>query len=98
MSRIDDKRLCAALLVAATLAVTLIAGLTAWAAWLGGGAWLRVLAPFALVLLAPVAMLLWLLNADTDADELPEEPAAAEQDPVVQFHRDPGSRVDRKAS
>ena len=78
----NDQRLCAVLLVAATLAVALIGGLAAWAAWLGGGAWLRVLAPFTLVLLVPVATLVWLLKADTDADELPDAPAASEQDPV----------------
>ena len=39
------KRLAAALLGGAAVAVTLVAALTAWAAQLGGGAWLPVLAP-----------------------------------------------------
>jgi uncharacterized membrane protein YfcA len=49
----DDKRLSAALLAGAVLAVALVAALTAWTAQLGGGAWLPVLAPFALVLAVP---------------------------------------------
>src|SRR5881296_891990 len=50
MSGNDDKRLCAALLVGATIAVALVAALAAWASDLAGGAWLPVLAPFVLVL------------------------------------------------
>src|SRR5262245_30426983 len=97
MSANHDKRLYAALLVGAALAVALVAALTAWAAQLGGGAWLPVLAPFAVVLLVPVAALARLRSADTDA-EPPEAPARAGQDPARLSQRDPAPRTTRKAA
>jgi hypothetical protein len=53
----NNRRLYGALLGGAAVAVALVAALTAWAAQLGGGAWLPVLAPFALVLTVPLAAL-----------------------------------------
>jgi hypothetical protein len=93
----NDKHLYAALLVGAALAVSLVAALTAWAAQLGGGAWLPVLAPFAVVLLVPVAALARLRNAATDA-EPPEAPAAAGQDLVGLSERDPAPRTTQRAA
>jgi len=59
-------RMAAALLGGAELAVVLVAALTAWAIQLGGGAWLPVQVPFALVLTIPRAALAWLYRTDTD--------------------------------
>jgi hypothetical protein len=63
-----SKHLYAALLVGAAVAITLVAALTAWAAQLGGGSWFPVLVPFGLVLLVPVAALVW-LRVDQDIEE-----------------------------
>ena len=66
----DGKRLYTALLVGAALAVTLVAALTAWAAHLGGAAWLPVLVPFAVVLAVPMTALARLRRAGgTDVAE-----------------------------
>lgn len=97
MSANHNKGLYAALLVGAALAVVLVAALTAWAARLGGGAWLAVLAPFAVVLLVPVAALAWLRTADTGA-EPPEARAAAGQDPAALSERDPAPPTTRSAA
>jgi hypothetical protein len=64
----NDRRLYGALLGGAAVAVALSAALTAWAAQLGGGAWLPVLAPFALALAVPLTALAWLRSAE-DAGE-----------------------------
>jgi putative ABC transport system permease protein len=59
-----------ALLGGAELAVVLVAALTAWAAQLGGGAWLPVLVPFALVLTVPLGALAWLHRGETTAERV----------------------------
>jgi hypothetical protein len=97
MSANGNKRLYAALLAGAALAVVLVAALTAWAAQLGGGAWLPVLAPFAVVLLVPVAALARLHNAGTDA-EPPEAPAGTGQMSVPASERDPAHRTTRRVA
>jgi hypothetical protein len=71
----DSERLYEALLVGATVAITLVAALTAWAAQLGG-TWLPVLVPFGLVLAVPVAVLSWLRT-----DQSIEEPLLAPSSP-----------------
>jgi hypothetical protein len=74
----DDKRLSEVLLVGAALAVVLVAVLAAWTAWLGGGAaWPLVLAPFAVVLAVPLALLAWLW-ATEDGDEWSRLPSGAD--------------------
>ncbi len=83
------KRVSAALLGGAAVAVALVGALTAWAAQLGGGAWLPVLFPFAVVLLVPIAGLL-LLRSVEDTDEQ----AQASSGPGLQ----PASRLDRVRS
>jgi hypothetical protein len=93
----DNKRLYAALLAGAALAVALVAALTAWAAQLGGGAWLPVLAPFAVVLLVPVVTLARLRNADTDA-EPPEAPGGTGQDHAPVSERHPAPSTTRRAA
>jgi putative ABC transport system permease protein len=75
-----------ALLGGAAVAVGLLAALTAWAAQLGGGAWLPVLVPFALVLTVPLAALTWLHRGETTAERI-----QASGDPDQR----PGSLVDR---
>jgi putative ABC transport system permease protein len=72
------KRVYAALLGGAAVAVALVAALTVWAARLGGGAWLPVLAPFALVLTVPLAALAWLHNGER-TDELFQVPGGPQQ-------------------
>jgi MacB-like periplasmic core domain len=74
------KRVDAGLLGGAAVAVALVAALTAWAVRLGGGAWLPVLAPFALVLTVPLATLAWLHSAK-HTDELFQVPGARGQRP-----------------
>ncbi len=74
-----SKQMYTMLLGSAAVAVVLVAALTAWAAQLGGGAWLPVLAPFALVLAVPFAALAWLYRAE-DASE----PAQASSSPGKQ--------------
>jgi putative ABC transport system permease protein len=80
------RRVYAALLTGATVVVALVAALTAWAAQLGGGAWLPVLAPFSVVLLVPVAGLLWLHSAET-TEELFQAPGGPDQWPVSRLGR-----------
>jgi putative ABC transport system permease protein len=75
-----------ALLAGAAVAVGLLAALTAWAAQLGGGAWLPVLVPFALVLTVPLAALAWLHRGEHTDERVP-----APGDPDQR----PGSLVDR---
>jgi hypothetical protein len=70
------------------MAVASVAALTAWAAQLGGGAWLPMLAPFALVLAVPLAALAWLHRAGTDTDQLVQTPSGPDHEPA--------SRLDRK--
>jgi putative ABC transport system permease protein len=60
-----------ALLGGAAVAVGLLAALTAWAAQLGGGAWLPVLVPFALVLTVPLTALVWLHRGESTDDGVP---------------------------
>ena len=76
MTTNGSKRLYEALLVAATVAITLVAALTAWAAQLGG-TWLPVLVPFGLVLAVPVAALSW-----QRTDQRIEEPLLAPSSPA----------------
>ncbi|HEX6674612.1 MAG TPA: hypothetical protein VF486_06270 [Actinomycetes bacterium] len=64
----DGKRPYVLVLVIAAVTVVLVAVLAAWTAWLGGGAWPPVLAPFAAVLAAPLAVLAWLLAAEGSGD------------------------------
>ena len=71
------RRVYAALLGGAAVAVALVAALTAWAAQLGG-AWLPVLAPFALVLTVPLAALAWLHSGER-TDELFQVPGGPDQ-------------------
>jgi putative ABC transport system permease protein len=75
-----------ALLAGAAVAVGLLAALTAWAAQLGGGAWLPVLMPFALVLTVPVTALAWLHRGENADGRFP-----ASGDPDQR----PGSLVER---
>ena len=75
------KRVDAALLGGAAAAVALIAALTAWAAQLGSGAWLPVLLPFVVVLLVPIAGLLWLRSVE-DADEQAQAPSGPGHQPL----------------
>jgi len=92
----DDKRLYAALLVGAGLAVALVAALTAWAAQLGGGAWLPALAPFALVLAVPLATLAWLHSADTG--ERFQAPSGPDHEPASRLDRNPASHTTRRVA
>jgi putative ABC transport system permease protein len=80
-----SKQLYTVLLGSAAVAVALTAALTAWAAQLGGGAWPAVLAPFALVLAAPLAAVVWLHGAEHAG-----EPA---QPPSSPRSRSPWGRV-----
>jgi putative ABC transport system permease protein len=80
------KRVDAGLLGGAAVAVAVVAALTAWAARLGGGAWLPVLGPFALVLATPLAALAW-LHSGEHTDELVQVSGGPDQRP--------GSLVDR---
>ncbi|HET7516963.1 MAG TPA: ABC transporter permease [Actinomycetes bacterium] len=75
-----------ALLGGSAVAVGLLAALTARAAQLGGGAWLPVLAPFALVVTVPLAALAWLHHGENT-----DERVQASGDPDQR----PGSLVDR---
>jgi putative ABC transport system permease protein len=75
-----------ALLGGAAVAVGLLAALTARAAQLGGGAWLPVLAPFALALAVPLTALAWLHRGENT-----DERVQASGDPDQR----PGSLVDR---
>ena len=75
-----------ALLGGAAVAVGLLAALTAWAAQLGGGAWLPVLAPFALVLTVPLAALAWRHRGQNTAERFPASGGPDQR---------PGSLVDR---
>jgi putative ABC transport system permease protein len=59
-----SKQVYTVLLGGAAMAVALSAALTAWAAQLGDGVWLPVLAPFALVLTVPLAALVRLHGAE----------------------------------
>ena len=59
-----SKQVHTVLLGGAAIAVALMAALTAWAAQLGSGVWLPVLAPFALVLMVPLAALVRLHGAE----------------------------------
>jgi putative ABC transport system permease protein len=81
-----DRRLYAALLGRAAVAVALVAALTAWAAQLTGGAWLPVLLPFAVVWLVPVGALVWLRTAE-NADESAQAPNSPGQQPIPLWHR-----------
>ena len=58
------KQVYTVLLGGAAMAVALSAALTAWAAQLGDGVWLPVLAPFVLVLTVPLAALVRLRGAE----------------------------------
>ncbi len=82
------KRVAAALLSGAATAVALVAALTARAAQLTGGAWLPVLAPFAVVWLVPVAALVGLRGAE-DADQAAQvqAPGSPGQRPIAVLHR-----------
>ncbi len=80
------KRVAAALLSGAATAVALVAALTARAAQLTGGAWLPVLAPFAVVWLVPVAALVGLRGAE-DADQAAQAPTSPGQRPIALSHR-----------
>jgi uncharacterized membrane protein len=64
----DGKRPYVLVLVIAAAVVVLVAGLAACTAWLGGGAWPLVLAPFAAVLAVPLTVLAWLLAAEDGGD------------------------------
>ena len=80
----DGKRPYVLVLVIAAAAVVLVAALAAWTGRLGGGtAWPLVLAPFAVVLAAPLAVLVWLLAAE-DGDDRSQLPSAT--DDQVTFH------------
>jgi hypothetical protein len=83
----DSKRRYEALLVAATVAITLVAALTAWAAQLGG-TWLPVLVPFGLVLAVPVAALSW-LRTDQSIEEPLLAPSSPAQEPRLDRERTP---------
>jgi len=80
------KRVDAVLLGGAAVAVALVAALTAWAAQLGGGAWLPVLAPFALVLTIPLAALAW-LHSGENIDEQAQAPSGPGLQPVSRWER-----------
>jgi putative ABC transport system permease protein len=81
-----DRRVYAVLLGGAAVAIALVAALTAWAARLGGGAWLPVLFPFAVVVLMPAAGLVWLRTAE-DADEQAQAPRGPGLQPVSRWDR-----------
>ena len=80
------RRVDAALLGGAAVAVALVAALTAWAAQLSGGAWLPVLFPFAVVLLVPIAGLLWLRSVE-DTDEQAQASSGPGLQPVSLLDR-----------
>jgi putative ABC transport system permease protein len=82
----SNRRLHGALLGGAAVAVALVAALTAWAAQLGGGAWLPVLFPFAVVLLVPIAGLLWLRSVE-DTDEQAQASSGPGLQPVSLLDR-----------
>lgn len=90
------KRVYAALLGGAAVAVALVAALTAWAAQLGSGAWLPVLAPFALVLAVPLATLAWLHSADTG--EGFQAPSGPDHEPASRLEHNPASHTTRRVA
>jgi hypothetical protein len=92
----DSKRRYEALLVAATVAITLVAALTAWAAQLGG-TWLPVLVPFGLVLAVPVAALSW-LRTDQSIEEPRLAPSSPAQEPTPRLDRERTPHIVRRVA
>jgi hypothetical protein len=91
------KHLYEALLISATAATTLVAALTAWAAQLGGGAWLPVLVPFALVLVAPLATLAW-RRTDQGIEQPFQEPGRPAQEPTFHLDREKAPHTARRVA
>jgi hypothetical protein len=94
----DDRRLSAVLLAGAALAVALIGALTAWTAELGGGAWLPVLLPFALVLAVLLVTLVWPRGADNGDDEQRQPPTGPDHRYTLPIDQQGAAHTSRRAA
>lgn len=95
-----SKHPYAVLLVGATVAIALVAVLTARAAQLGGGTRLSVLAPFGLVVVVPLAALAWLRTDQhvTEQFQAPSSHAQESTESTRRLGRKPTPNPDRRVA